>query len=82
MMFKPFDKGVESSAIDDLTLENQTDCISLYGNLQITRDQVGLKTAKALQAFVNDIVMALEQDANLPEKVERQLEGETDNPFL
>ncbi len=49
MMFKPFENGTESSAIYDLTLENQTDCVSLYGNLQITKDQDGLKTAKALQ---------------------------------
>ena len=39
-MFKPFVDGNESSAIYDLTLENQVDCVSLYGNLQITKDQV------------------------------------------
>lgn len=81
-MFKPFENGTESSAIYDLTLENQTDCVSLYGNLQITKDQDGLKTAKALQAFVNDVVAALEQDKELPEKVERAETQEVENPFL
>lgn len=81
-MFKPFENGTESSAIYDLTLENQTDCVSLYGNLQITKDQDGLKTAKALQAFVNDVVAALEQDKALPEKVERAETQEVENPFL
>lgn len=81
-MFKPFENGTESSAIYDLTLENQTDYVSLYGNLQITKDQDGLKTAKALQAFVNDIVAALEQDKALPEKVERAEVQEIENPFL
>ena len=82
MMFKPFENGTESSAIYDLTLENQTDCVSLYGNLQITKDQDGLKTANALQAFINDVVAALEQEQELPEKVERAEAQEVENPFL
>ena len=81
-MFKPFENGTESSAIYDFTLENQTDCVSLYGNLQITKDQDGLKTAKALQAFINDVVAALEQEQELPEKVERAEAQEVENPFL
>ncbi|ENX18146.1 hypothetical protein F889_03031 [Acinetobacter colistiniresistens] len=80
-MFKPFEQGDESSAIYDLTLENQVDCVSLYGNLQITKDQAGLKTAKALQNFINDVVAALEQQ-DLPEQIERQPEQDIENPFL
>ncbi|PKF36840.1 hypothetical protein [Acinetobacter proteolyticus] len=80
-MFKPFEQGDESSAIYDLTLENQVDCVSLYGNLQITKDQAGLKTAKALQNFINDVVAALEKD-DLPEQIERKLEHDIENPFL
>ncbi|MCH7335766.1 hypothetical protein [Acinetobacter sp. NIPH 2699] len=80
-MFKPFEHGNESSAIYDLTLENQVDCVSLYGNLQITKDQSGLKTAKALQSFINDVVTALEKE-NLPAQIERQSEQEIENPFL
>ncbi|WP_038346267.1 hypothetical protein [Acinetobacter sp. A47] len=80
-MFKPFEHGDESSAIYDLTLENQVDCVSLYGNLQITKDQAGLKTAKALQSFVNEVVAALEKQP-LPEQIERQQEQEVENPFL
>ena len=81
-MFKAFENGVESHAIHDLTLENQEDCVSIYGNLQITKDQHGLKAAQALQAYLNDIVMTLEKQPNLPEKIERQIEGEVENPFL
>ena len=80
-MFKPFEQGDQSSAIYDLTLENQVDCVSLYGNLQITKDQAGLKTAKALQNFINDVVAALEKQS-LPEQIERKLEREIENPFL
>ncbi|CAM4196854.1 hypothetical protein MMP66_09925 [Acinetobacter dispersus] len=80
-MFKPFEQGDESSAIYDLTLENQVDCVSLYGNLQITKDQAGLKTAKALQRFINDVVAALEKE-QLPEQIERKPEQDIENPFL
>lgn len=80
-MFKPFENGDESSAIYDLTLENQCDCVSLYGNLQITKDQIGLQAAKKLQAFINEVVRALEQ-SELPEQIERKPENEIDNPFL
>ena len=81
-MFKPFENGTESHSIHDLTLENQTDCVSIYGNLQLTKDQAGLQAAKALQAFVNAVVSALENEAHLPEKIDRQNEQEIENPFL
>ena len=74
-MFKPFETGNESSSIYDLTLENQVDCVSLYGNLQITKDQVGLKAAKALQQLINDVVIALEKE-ELPAQIERKPEQE------
>ena len=80
-MFKPFETGNESSSIYDLTLENQVDCVSLYGNLQITKDQVGLKAAKTLQQLINDVVIALEKE-ELPAQIERKPEQEIENPFL
>lgn len=80
-MFKPFETGNESSSIYDLTLENQVDCVSMYGNLQITKDQVGLKAAKALQQLINDVVIALEKE-ELPAQIERKPEQEIENPFL
>ncbi|MCT8090324.1 hypothetical protein H0920_12765 [Acinetobacter sp. C_4_1] len=81
-MFKPFENGTESHAIHDLTLENQEDRVSIYGNLQLTKDQAGLQAAKALQAFVNAVVSALENETHLPEKIDRQDEQEIENPFL
>lgn len=81
-MFKPFENGTESHSIHDLTLENQEDRINIYGNLQVTKDQEGLKAAKALQAYLNEIVKTLEQETDLPEKITTQVEGEVENPFL
>lgn len=80
-MFKPFEQGTESHAIHDLTLENATDCVSVYGNLQITKDQAGLKAAKTLQALLNQVVATLEAQ-ELPEKIQTQTTREIENPFL
>ncbi|RKG29826.1 hypothetical protein [Acinetobacter tianfuensis] len=81
-MFKPYEHGTESHAIHDLTVENDTDCVSIYGSLQLTKDQVGLKAAKALQALLNDVVASLESESNLPDAVQRDQDGEIENPFL
>ncbi|MEG0489128.1 MAG: hypothetical protein RR575_14540 [Acinetobacter sp.] len=81
-MFKPFENGTESHSIHDLTLENQVDCVSIYGNLQITKDQAGLQAALVLQRYLSDIVENLEKQADLPKKITRQIEGEIENPFL
>ena len=80
-MFKPYQHGTGSVQIDDLTIENQIDCISVYGNLQITKDQFGLKNAKALQDLIDAVVAVLEQE-NLPIQIERQANQEIDNPFF
>ncbi|WOE31024.1 MULTISPECIES: hypothetical protein [unclassified Acinetobacter] len=81
-MFKPFQNGVESDAIHDLTIENNSDYISLYGNLQLTKDQQGLVIAKKLQAFLNSVVIALESEENLPEHISIKKMGEVENPFF
>lgn len=81
-MFQPFQNGVESHSIHDLTLENQEDYISIYGNLQIGKDQAGLQAAKILQTYLNDIVSTLEAEASLPEQSLTKPEGEIENPFL
>ncbi len=81
-MFKAFENDEQSTQIYDLTIENQTDCVNIYGNLQISHDQVGLQAAKALQAILNDAVKALEDAQNLPEKIQVQNTKEIENPFL
>lgn len=81
-MFKPFINGSESHSLHDLTVENDIDRVSIYGNLQITKDQSGLESARALQAYANAIVQALEHTENLPSKIELQSENEIENPFL
>ena len=81
-MFIPFEQGTESHSIHDLTLENDLDRVNLYGNLQLTKDQAGLAAAKTLQAYLNAIVTKLEQEKDLPEKIQSSIENEIENPFL
>lgn len=81
-MFKAFENGTESHSIHDLTIENDVDRVSIYGNLQVTKDQAGLKAAQALQAVINQLVQQLESEVNLPEKIQNKDEDEIENPFL
>lgn len=81
-MFKPFEHGTESCAIDDLTIENQLDRVNIYGNLQITKDRHGLKSAKALQILLGEVIKSLEAHQPLPDQIVRPQEKEIDNPFL
>src|SRR3982074_444499 len=50
--FKPFKNEEESLIIDDLTIENRLDRVSLYGSVQLTRDKTGLQQARQLQAGI------------------------------
>lgn len=84
-MFKPFVNGVESCQIGQLTLENQTDCVSLYGSLQLQLDQNSLEQALALQCVLNQVVLhlqQLEQQQQLPKTANPTLQHWVDNPFL
>lgn len=59
--FKPFADDVSQSMLNELTFENQGDCVSIYGSLQITADAQGLAYAKQLARIVNETVAHLEQ---------------------
>jgi len=78
---QPYQNEAESLAIDDLTLENRTDRISVYGSLELTRDKVGLAHAKALKAVLDAVVAALEQDKNLPDHIPVKPTEKVKNPF-
>jgi heptaprenylglyceryl phosphate synthase len=80
--FKPFADDSASLSINELTVENGTDKIAVYGSLDVTRDKEGLKKARALKGFVDAVVKALEQDKSLPEKVgPEEPTQQVKNPF-
>lgn len=79
----PFDNDHEALSIGGLTIENGLDSVLMYGELMITKSKDGLAQAKALQVISSQLVMALEQMADLPDEPSMVLtQAETiDNPF-
>ena len=66
--------------IDDLTIENRLDRIALYGSLQITKDQAGLKLARELKELI-DATVAVLQNEDLPDHVPLTPTEKIENPF-
>ncbi len=64
----PFANESESLQIDDLTIENRTDRVSIYGSIDITRDRRGLEMAKMLAQLFDAIIGRLSQE-DLPESL-------------
>ena len=78
----PFADDTASIGIGELTVENGTNCVSLGGSLDITRDKQGLAHARALQALLTQIVGHLEADKNLLDAVPPPAAAKTvGNPF-
>jgi hypothetical protein len=78
----PFANESESLGIGDLTIENRTDRISIYGNIDLTRDKAGLEHARMLKAVLDKVIQALETEKNLPDKIAPpDTPDEVANPF-
>ena len=76
----PFANESDSLAIGGLTIENRVDRISLYGSIDITRDQVGRAHAERLKALFDDIVRSLRAE-HLPPAISQEPTDEISNPF-
>jgi hypothetical protein len=78
----PFTNESESLGVADLTIENRTDRVSIYGNIDLTRDKAGLEHARMLKAVLDKVVQALETEKNLPDKIAPpDTPDEVANPF-
>jgi len=79
----PFANDTESQAIEGMTIENGSVRIVISGDLEITKDKVGFRHAKALQAVITEIVAALEAEKELPENADDETKPivEVRNPF-
>ncbi len=78
----PFADDVASISVGELTIENGTDRIALYGSLDLTRDKQGLAHARALKALLDQAVQLLEGDKALPDAVPPPVAvGTVNNPF-
>lgn len=83
-MIKPFADDEGSMTIADLTVENGKDAVIINGSLEVTRDQMGLKHAQALQTVAANMVEQLQAIKDLPEKAASASDSSSDtvaNPF-
>ena len=79
---KPFADEAASVSIGELTIENGTDRIALYGSLDLARDKQGLAHARALAALLDQAIQILEADTSLPDAVPPPAVPKTvKNPF-
>ena len=77
----PFANDGSAGAIGGMTVENGRDKVTLYGSLDLTRDQAGLSHAKALQALLDAVVSTLEADPALPAVLSTKSARRVKNPF-
>ena len=78
--FKPFANESDALDLDGLNIENRVDRVSIYGDIDLTRDQSGLKKAVALKAILDSIVETLSSEY-LPEVLPAPIVGVVKNPF-
>ncbi len=81
MSFQAFKDNSASMDIGGLTLENNEERVSIYGSLNIGRDQQGLQQARQLQGILAEMVNYLEQQ-DLPAQIETFTPKAVKNPFL
>lgn len=78
----PFADDAASISIGELTVENGTDRIALYGSLDLTRNKQGLTHARALAALLEQAIQLLQADVSLPDAVPLPVAaGTVKNPF-
>ena len=70
MSIKPFENEEESLSIGDLTVENRTDRVELYGRVHLTRDKQGLAKARQMKELIDGVLAVLEKvEHSLPDEV-------------
>lgn len=80
MQFEPFKDEATTLTLDQMTVENRLDRIEIYGSLQITRDQAGLRLVRELKALLDAAVATLEQE-ELPAQIASKPVDKVANPF-
>lgn len=77
--------GNQLIEIEKLTVDNAADRVSIYGELNITRDEVGLNNAQKLFDVLSAIVKKLETEKSrgeLPEFLSIKASSTEINPFF
>lgn len=79
--FMAYENESEVFQIDNLSIENRLDRISIHGSLDITKDTRGLEYALMLKRLIDASIDALKRDKSLPEHIEIQPSDNVQNPF-
>lgn len=79
--FVPYANESDVLTIGNLAVENRVDRVTFQGDVVLTQDKTGLVLAKQLQAVINAIVKALEDDKALPDAVQVVKPRTVKNPF-
>lgn len=80
-----FKNEAETRLLQDLTIENRLDRVSLHGSLDITHDVAGLSLALKLHALLDGVVEILKTEhasGILAEKISLKTSDEVTNPFV
>lgn len=78
--FTPYENEADVVELGQLTLENRLDRITIAGDVDLTADQQGLRTARTLHALLGQVVAALEA-RELPERLPAPTVKTVANPF-
>ena len=89
-MIQPFQNNSESLQIGNLIIENQTEKVSIYGDIDILNTEQGLAQAMQLHALTSALVAQLKVDKSNfsmqnqqdTDKVKNATQCTIDNPFL
>ncbi|MES2830575.1 MAG: hypothetical protein V4695_01115 [Pseudomonadota bacterium] len=77
----PFANETEAIDIEELTIENRLDRVTIYGSLVLTKDALGLARAQQLKTLIEQVVAVLEGESNLPERISPMPAESVKNPF-
>ncbi|HCT73141.1 MULTISPECIES: hypothetical protein [Psychrobacter] len=86
-MIDPFANDHQSMQIGELVIENQTDKIIIYGDIDLTLDAAGYEQAQQLHELTSKIIQAFENNRynnnqHKSKEKDDQLDKDIDNPFL
>lgn len=87
-MIEPFANNHQSMQVGDLVIENGTDKLIIYGDIELSLDVAGYEQAQQLHQLTTKIMQAFETHSlyNNPDAKSKQKDDQSgkniDNPFL
>ncbi|WP_435979402.1 hypothetical protein [Psychrobacter sp. DM4] len=87
-MIEPFANNHQSMQIGGLTIENQRDKITIYGDIDIRFDELGYEQAQKLHELTSKVLQAFKDDDSYSNQekeskhINDQSDKNIDNPFL